>query len=87
MNTLTNWDYQAEQRKADFLEHLYQCYRPANHCYTGLWERFLREEAGPFARDIFFQRLNAAKEFEKAKLEYIESKEFEKTRLEYKEKL
>lgn len=71
---LKNWDATKEQQKADFMEHLYQCYRPANCCYTGLWERFLHEEAGPFGRDIYFQRLQAVREFEIAKLEYVKSK-------------
>ena len=61
---LNNWDFKAEQRKADFLEHLYQMYKPANHYYTGLWERFLYEEAGPYCRNLFFERLEAVQQFQ-----------------------
>jgi len=60
---LDGWDYQFEQQKADFLEHLYQVYQPANHCYTGLWQRFLNEEAGPHCRRLYFERLEAVKAF------------------------
>jgi len=40
---LANWDTQAEQRKADFLEALYDFYRPDNGLYTGLFQRFQRD--------------------------------------------
>ena len=40
---LANWDSQAEQRKADFLEALYDFYSPANGLYTGLFQRFQRD--------------------------------------------
>jgi len=54
---LKNWDVVAEQKKADFMEHMYQCYKPGNHCYTGLWKRFCIQEAGPYCRDEHFARL------------------------------
>jgi len=60
---LRNWDVKKEQQKADFIEHIYQCYQPGNHCYTGLWERFCREEAGPYCRDIYFERKEALEQF------------------------
>jgi len=60
---LRNWDAKKEQQKADFIEHIYQCYQPGNHCYTGLWQRFCQEEAGPYCRDLHFERQEALKQF------------------------
>lgn len=37
---LLAWDVQAEQRKADFLEYLYDLYKPEDHTYTGLYQDF-----------------------------------------------
>ena len=56
---LRNWDVKKEQQKADFMERMYQCYQPGNHCYTGLWERFCMEEAGPHCRNEYFNRIEA----------------------------
>lgn len=56
---LCNWDVKKEQQKADFMERMYQCYQPGNHCYTGLWERFCMEEAGPHCRNEYFNRIEA----------------------------
>lgn len=42
---LTGWDVQAEQDKADFMEFLYDYYKPETHHFTGLWERFKEESA------------------------------------------
>jgi hypothetical protein len=72
MNTdyLAGWDVKAEQRKADFMEHMYQCSGRANGgpgvvgLYTGLWQEFCAKEAGPFCRDMYFDRLQAVKEYE-----------------------
>ncbi len=60
---LDAWSCHDEQQKADFLEHLYQVYQPADYCYTGLWQRFLNEEAGPYCRHLYFERLEAVKAF------------------------
>ncbi len=38
--TVSTLDYLEEQDKATFMEFLYQEYKPENHCFTGLWERF-----------------------------------------------
>ena len=65
---LENWDVVAEQKKTDFMEHIYQCYKPENHCYTGLWERFCMTEAGPFARDKWFEMKEAIRLYEEGKL-------------------
>jgi len=72
MNTdyLAGWDVKAEQRKADFMEHMYQCSGRANMgpgmvgLYTGLWQEFCLKEAGPFARDKYFEMVEAARLFE-----------------------
>lgn len=67
---LAGWDVQAEQRKADFMEHMYQCSGRANGgpgvvgLYTGLWQDFCLKEAGPFCRNMYFDRLQAVKEYE-----------------------
>lgn len=37
---LLTWDVKAEQRKADFLEYLYDLYKPEDHTYTGLYQDF-----------------------------------------------
>lgn len=67
---LAGWDVKAEQRKADFMEHMYQCSGRANMgpgivgLYTGLWQEFCLKEAGPFARDKYFEMVEAARLFE-----------------------
>lgn len=67
---LAGWDVKAEQRKADFMEHMYQCSGRVNGgpgvvgLYTGLWKDFCLKEAGPFCRDMYFDRLQAVKEYE-----------------------
>jgi len=63
-NQLETWNVSLEQEKADFTEHLYQVYKPANHTYTGLWERFCIEEAGPIMREKYFEVLKAIAEYE-----------------------
>lgn len=67
---LAGWDAKAEQRKADFMEHMYQCSGRANGgpgvvgLYTGLWQEFCLKEAGPFCRNMYFDRLQAVKEYQ-----------------------
>jgi len=63
-DVLNNWDVVKEQQKADFMQHLYEVYKPANHCFTGLWERFCLTEAGPICRDKYFEMVAAVKEYE-----------------------
>lgn len=64
MNTLTNWDYQGEQRKADFLDVLYDYSGRTNGLYTGLWQEFCMKEAGPIVRDMYFERQLAIQRIE-----------------------
>ena len=66
---LQNWNVIEQQKRADFIEHIYQCYQPGNNCYTGLWERFCITEAGPYCREKFFEIVEAVRLFEEGKLQ------------------
>ncbi len=68
-------DYSNEQKKADFMEHMYQCSARTNGLYTGLWQEFCLNEAGPIMRDRYFEMLEAITIYEEQKL----SKEIEET--------
>jgi hypothetical protein len=74
---LAGWDVKAEQRKADFMEHMYQCSGRANAgpgvvgLYTGLWENFCLQEAGPIMRDRYFEMMEAVRLYEEGKLEPV----------------
>jgi len=74
---LAGWDVNAEQRKADFMEHMYQCSGRANAgpgvvgLYTGLWENFCLREAGPIMRDRYFEMMEAVRLYEEGKLEPV----------------
>ena len=52
---LDTWDVVAEQRKADFMEFLYDLYEPKNGLYTGLWQSF-KEDIAQSMRDKFFEK-------------------------------
>ena len=79
MNTdyLAGWDVKAEQRKADFMEHMYQCSGRANGgpgvvgLYTGLWEQFCLREAGPYMREQYFEMLEAVRLYEEGQLQPV----------------
>jgi len=60
---LEHWDAKAEQQQADFMEHVYRCSGRTNGLYTGLWQAFCLDEAGPRCRDIFFEQQQALKEY------------------------
>ena len=66
---LQNWNVIEEQKRADFIEHIYQCYQPGNNCYTGLWERFCLTEAGPYCRKKWFEMKEAVYLYEEGKLQ------------------
>jgi len=70
---LEKWDVVAEQKKADFMEHMYQVYKPVNKCYTGLWQRFCTEEAGPVMRDRYFEMLEAVRIYEEEKAKGLDT--------------
>lgn len=65
---LRNWDVKAEQRKADFMEHMYQCSGRTNGLYTGLWQDFCLKEAGPTMRDDYYKRLQFIEDFKNGKI-------------------
>jgi len=66
---LQNWNVIEEQKRADFIEHIYQCYQSGNNCYTGLWERFCLTEAGPYCRKKWFEMKEAVYLYEEGKLQ------------------
>jgi len=74
---LAGWDVKAEQRKADFMEHMYQCSGRANAgpgvvgLYTGLWEQFCLREAGPIMRDRYFEMIEAVRLYEEGQLQPV----------------
>jgi len=73
--TRLDLDYSNEQKKADFMEHMYQCSARTNGLYTGLWQEFCLNEAGPIMRDRYFEMLEAITIYEEQKL----AKEIEET--------
>lgn len=66
---LENWDVKAEQRKADFMEHMYRCSARDNGLYSGLWQDFCLTEAGPYCRDEFFNRLDFVERLQNGEFE------------------
>jgi hypothetical protein len=60
---LENWDTKAEQQKAEFMEHCYRCSGRNNGLYTGLWQAFCLQEAGPHCRNLYFEQQQALKEY------------------------
>ena len=74
---LANWDVVAEQKKSDFLEHMYQCSgrqyldHPLHGLYTGLWQDFCIKEAGPIMRERYFEMMEAVRLYEEGKLEAV----------------
>jgi len=70
---LSKWDVVAEQKKADFIEHVYQCYKPGNNCYTGLWQRFCIQEAGPAAREQYFEMIKAIRMYEEQQAKAVDN--------------
>ena len=68
---LLNWDVAAEQKKADFMEHMYKCSGRTNGLYTGLWEHFCIHEAGPIMRERFFEMVEAIRLHEEGVLPEI----------------
>lgn len=74
---LRNWNVTAEQKKADFLEHCYQCSGRdqgppgVKGLYTGLWQNFCITEAGPAMRERYFEMMDAIRQFEESKLQQV----------------
>jgi hypothetical protein len=65
---LRNWDAIAEYKKAVFMEHMYQCSFRQDGLYTGLWQDFCMEEAGPYCREKWFEMMEAVRLYEEGKL-------------------
>ncbi len=74
---LRNWDAFAELRKAEFMEHMYNCSgrqdpaHPMHGLYTGLWYDFCINEAGPVLRERYFEMLEAVRLYEEGKLQPV----------------
>ena len=74
---LLAWSVPAEQRKADFMEHMYQCSgrqdksHPMHALYTGLWQDFCVREAGPVMRNQYFEMMEAVRLYEESKLQSV----------------
>jgi hypothetical protein len=64
---LQSWSVIREQRKADFMEHMYQCSGRQDGLYSGLWQEFCIREAGPYCREDYFRRLQFVKDLEEGK--------------------
>ena len=65
MNTdyLKDWNLLEQQQRTEFMSHMYRCSGRTNGLYTGLWQNFCINEAGPVCRQMFFDRLNAIQHF------------------------
>lgn len=50
---LANWDANAEQDRADFLEWLYEFYKCTDGLYTGLYQRFIEDLADGLLLDLY----------------------------------
>jgi len=68
---LQNWNVMAEQKKADFTEHMYKCSGRTNGLYTGLWQDFCTREAGPIMRERYFEMVEAVRIYEEGLLEPV----------------
>ncbi len=45
-------DVAEQQKRVEFMEHLYQLYKPESHHYTGLWEKYKQAVAVSLREDI-----------------------------------
>ena len=69
-NELLNWDVSKEQKRADFMQHMYNCSgrsdpsHPMTGLFTGLWKEFCLTEAGPYCREKYFEMLEAVRIYE-----------------------
>jgi hypothetical protein len=74
---LLAWSAQEEQKKADFMEHMYNCSgrqdksHPMHALYTGLWQDFCIKEAGPYCRQEWFDMVEAVRLFEQGNLQTV----------------
>ena len=74
---LRNWNVVAEQKKADFMEHMYDCSgrqhkaHPMHGLFTGLWQDFCIREAGPVMRNRYFEMVEAVRLYEEEQLKLV----------------
>lgn len=74
---LQNWSVVNEQKKADFMQHMYNCsgrndeQHPMHGLYTGLWQSFCINEAGPLMRERYFEMMEAVRMYEEEKLKSV----------------
>ena len=72
MNTdyLRDFDHKEEAKKQIFLDHMYKCAgredpsHPMHSLYTGLYQDFCVREAGPLARERWFEMQEAIRLYE-----------------------
>jgi hypothetical protein len=75
MNNLVGWDLKEQEKRVEFMEHMYKCSgrqdssHPLCSHYTGLWQDFCINEAGRVMRDRWFEMQEAIKQFEEGKLQ------------------
>ena len=47
---LATWNIHEQNRRAEFMNHMYDRSGRTNGLYTGLWQQFCMEEAGPYCK-------------------------------------
>jgi hypothetical protein len=71
---LATWNIHEQNRRAEFMSHMYDRSGRTNGLYTGLWQQFCMEEAGPYCKAMWFEQQKAVKEFiEQANLRQLET--------------
>ena len=66
---LKGWDIEEQNKRVVFIAHMYKCSgredkdHPLHGVYTGLWQNFCLQEAGPTCREMFFDRIKAIQQF------------------------
>ena len=51
-NSYYSCDIKEQEKRVEFMEYLYELYKPESHHYTGLWERFKQTVAVNAREDI-----------------------------------
>ena len=57
------WNVEQQHRRAVFMEHMYKCSGRTNGLYTGLWQDFCMNEAGPYCVNMWFEQQEAIKQY------------------------
>ena len=66
---LADWNVKEQQRRAEFMEHMYKCSGRTNGLFTNLWQDFCLKEAGPYCMNMFFDRREAIENYIKVEQE------------------